>query len=327
LAKGKALAAEFESRVSAAYLDVLDAHSLDDFCSRCSIIVNCAGPTAVLQDRVAQAAFHRRCHYIDPGGFSLVKQRLLPHSREIADSGLSFVLSAGWLPGVSEVVPVYADAQARAKMDALESVAVYCGDSSEWSVAALRDGVWYVRHLGPRSPGYFRKGEWVRARATEAYPKVDLGSLGLRRFCMLPTAEQNEVGRRLNACDFFAYSHLAGFPAVFSGVVLALLPLPEAFGVRLIRNVFRGHLPVGGFVVARAVGRSQGRTFSLTVQAVYDHQRQYWANGLVPAIVARMLWRGEGVMAGIHFLADAVDPMVFMAELRKAGVEVTEKFE
>ncbi len=37
LAKGKALAAEFESRVSAAHLDVLDARSLDDFCSRCSI--------------------------------------------------------------------------------------------------------------------------------------------------------------------------------------------------------------------------------------------------------------------------------------------------
>jgi short subunit dehydrogenase-like uncharacterized protein len=57
LAKGKALAAEFDGRASAAYLDILDAHSLDDFCTRCSIVVNCAGPVKALQDRAAQAAF------------------------------------------------------------------------------------------------------------------------------------------------------------------------------------------------------------------------------------------------------------------------------
>src|SRR5271169_2926909 len=68
LAKGKALAAEFNNRVSAAYLDILDAHALDDFCSQCSIILNCAGPVMELQDRVAQAAFRRRCHYIDAAG-------------------------------------------------------------------------------------------------------------------------------------------------------------------------------------------------------------------------------------------------------------------
>ena len=39
LAKGKALASEFDNRASAAYLDVLDARSLDDFCRRCSIVV------------------------------------------------------------------------------------------------------------------------------------------------------------------------------------------------------------------------------------------------------------------------------------------------
>ena len=44
LAKGQALTAEFQNRVSAAHLDILDAHSLDDFCSRCSIVINCAGP-------------------------------------------------------------------------------------------------------------------------------------------------------------------------------------------------------------------------------------------------------------------------------------------
>ena len=65
---------------------------------------------------------------------------MLSHSREIEDLGLSFVVSAGWNPGISELLPVYAGARARDKMDLIESLTVYFGDSGEWSTNALRDG-------------------------------------------------------------------------------------------------------------------------------------------------------------------------------------------
>jgi hypothetical protein len=282
----------------------------------------------VLEDRVAQAALRRRCHYIDPGGFSFVKERLLPHRREIGDLGLSFILSAGWLPGVSELLPVYADAQARTEMDTVESVAVYFGDGSEWSTTALRDGVWYISHA-LRSPGHFHKGERVRANPFRAYPRTDLGGrLGSSRFCMYCAPELDEVGRRLNHSDFFAYSYLAGFRVVIAGVLVGFLPLPERWGVRLVRSVFRSaRLQVGGFLVARATGSSQGRRLAFTVQSFYDEQRQYWANGLAPAILARMVSESKGVNAGVHFLADAVDPIAFITGLRKSGLELAENFE
>lgn len=125
LAQAQALAAEFDSRASAAQLDILDVHSLDDFCRRCSIIVNCAGPVILLQDRVAQAALRQRCHYIDAAGMSLVKERMLPRIREIENLGLSFVISAGWMPGISESLPAYAHSQACTRMDSIESLTVY----------------------------------------------------------------------------------------------------------------------------------------------------------------------------------------------------------
>jgi saccharopine dehydrogenase (NAD+, L-lysine-forming) len=312
LAKGKALAAEFDNRASAAYLDILDARSLDDFCSRCSIIVNCAGPVLVLQDRVAQAAFRKRCHYID--------------AAEIEESGLSFVVSAGWMPGLSELLPVYADAQARAKMDTIESLTVYFGDSGEWSNNALRDGVWYIRQSGLRTPGYFRKGDWTRAKMSEAFRRVNLGdSIGPGRFVMFSTPELSEVGRRFNDCDVFIYTYLSGFRTTLATTVMALVPLPEKAGIRLLRNVFRrNRLPVDGFVVAQILGHSQRRRLALTVQVVYRQRRDYWINGLVLGTVARMVSESKGVQAGVHFLADAVDPIAFMAELRKDGVEQTE---
>jgi hypothetical protein len=40
-----------------------------------------------------------------------------------------------------------------------------------------------------------------------------------------------------------------------------------------------------------------------------------------------MVAERKGARAGVHFLADAVDPIAIIAELRKAGVEQIENFE
>jgi hypothetical protein len=327
-AKLKLLAAESGSRVSAASLDVLDARSLGEFCSRCSIIVNCGGPVVLLQDRVAQAAFRGNCHYVDPAGMSVVKERMLPHGREIADRGLSFVVSAGWTPGITELLPVHAYAQAKTQMDSIDSVEVYFSDSGEWSGNALRDGVSYIRSVGLPRPGYFRKGEWVRAKTSEASRKLDLGDpIGLRRFSLFSMPELNDVGRRLTDCNFITYSYLSGFRNALAAILIALLPLSEKSGVKLLRSIFRrNRLPVAGFVVVHVLGRSEGRSAALRSRIVFDAGRDYWMNGVALATVARMLSAGKGVHAGIHFLSEAVDPIVFMEELRKAGAQQTEIF-
>jgi hypothetical protein len=45
------------------------------------------------------------------------------------------------------------------------------------------------------------------------------------------------------------------------------------------------------------------------------------------ATVAGMVSESKGVQAGIRFLAEVVDPIAFMTELRKAEVEQTETLE
>ena len=324
--KAKALASQFDVRVSPAYVDVLDARSLDDFCNRCRIIINCAGPVVLLQDRVAQAAFRSRSHYVDLAGLTLVKERMLPHAQKLADLRLSFVVSAGWMPGISELVAVYANAVARSKMNAIESLTVYFSDSGEWSDNALRDGAWFVHQAGLRSPSFFRKGRRTRATISAASRKVDLGDLiGRRRFSLVSVPELDEIGRQLTDCDVFIYSYLSGFRTAAAAMLIALLPLPDRLGVRLFRNMFRrNRLPVDGFAMAQVAGRSQGRNLALTAQIVYRERRDYWINGLVPATVARMISESNSVRPGVHFLGDAVDPIIFMAELKKAGVEQVE---
>jgi len=329
LEKGNALAARFESRVSAAQLDVLDPASLDGFCSRCSTIVNCAGPVIVLQDRVAQAALRNRCHYVDAAGMLMVKESLLARQREIEDLGLSFVVSAGWMPGLSELLPAYADAVAKARMQTIESLTVYFADGGEWSDSALRDGAWYIHERGLRSPGYFHKGEWTKAATSAAMRKVNLGAdVGAGCFCMYSTPEMEDIGKRLSHCDVFTYTYLSGMRTALATTLMALLPLPEGTGVRLLRNVFRrNRFPVGGLVVVEVVGRSEGVRKTLKAQITFEAGQDYRIHGVALATAARLVSSRQGVRAGVHFLADAVDPVAFVGDIRRAGVKFSGSFE
>ena len=100
--------------------------------------------------------------------------------------------------------------------------------------------------------------------------------LGRRWFSLHSLPEQDEIGRRLDDCDVFIYSYLPGFRATLAAAVAALLPLRNAWSVRLLRGALRRNsLPVGGFVVGRVLGHSQGRRITLTAQVIYDKHRDY----------------------------------------------------
>jgi len=58
----------------------------------------------------------------------------------------------------------------------------------------------------------------------------------------------------------------------------------------------------------------------------FERGREYWMNAVVAATVARLISKGGEVKAGAHFLADAVDPVRFMEELRKVGLSPMESF-
>ncbi len=282
----------------------------------------------ILQDRVAQAALRARCHYVDAASLMTVKEGILPHSQAINDAGLSFVISAGWFPGISEILPLYADAQARTKMDSVECSTVYFGDTSAWSENAMREAAWLIRRLGASRRGYYRNGKWVRAGLFNAARQVDLGGpLGRRQCYLFSNPEFSEVGDRLTDCTLSSYGCLPGWRTAAASTLISLLPISDKLGGRLLRHAFRKNpLPVGGFIIVHLEGRSHGRKQALRIQFAYQDGREYWVNGLVPAAVARMICEGR-VQAGVNFLASAVDPVAFVTELRNAGLDLSENFE
>jgi hypothetical protein len=253
---------------------------------------------------------------------------MMPHHNQAADGGLSCVVSAGWLPGMSELLPAYGLALARSSMDAVQSVTIHFGDSGEWSNAALRDAVWYLRNFGRRRPRYIHNGEWVRARLSEVLVEKDIGDpLGRCVFAMSCLPEMAELMSQLRDCDASAYTYLPSRRTALAGSLIALLPMPVDLAVRILRPALSAQsLPVGGFSVVEIQGRRGSCGVSHRHQLSFERHREYWMNAVVAATVARLISEGRGVCPGVNFLVDAVDPIAFMEELRRAGVSDTQSF-
>ncbi|MGX7826294.1 saccharopine dehydrogenase NADP-binding domain-containing protein [Actinokineospora sp. 24-640] len=82
------------------HVDADDAASLARFCAGAELVLNCAGPSYLLLDRVARAALAAGAHYVDVSG-----DQPAHHLLAGACSGSSVVLSAGMLPGLANLVP------------------------------------------------------------------------------------------------------------------------------------------------------------------------------------------------------------------------------
>jgi len=322
LAKLDAVAAELGAPVSGMRVDVRDPRSLEEFCGRCSVVVNCGGRVSELRDMVAQAALRTRSHYVDVAGLTLVPEAMMPHDQELSDLGLACVISAGWLPGMTELLAAYSLVVSKTRMDEIHSVTTYSGDSGEWSNSAMRDIVWYLRKFGRRRPKYIRDGEWVRAKLAEILIEKDMGDpIGRRLFAMSCLPEMAVLIGRLRHCNGRAYTYLPSRGTALVASLVALVPLPTEFAIQRMRAALLAKLlPVGGFSVVEIQGRSEAREVTHRYQVTFEKGREYWINGVVAATVARLISDGGTVRAGVHYLMDAVDPVTFMQELRKVGV-------
>ena len=327
--KAQAVAAKLGGATSAAQIDVRNPQSLENFCARCDIVVNCAGPVCELQDRVAQAALTMGSHYVDVAGLTLVRERMLPHNDQLVARGLSCVVSAGWLPGMSELLPAYAFRMAKADMDEVHCMTIHFGDDGEWSYNAVRDAVWYLRKFGRRRPQYMQRGQWVRAKFSEVLNETNLETpMGRCLFAMSCLPEMEElIDSELRGCDTRACIYLPSSRTAAVGSLLALVPIPTGLAVPVLRQALRApSLAIGGFSIVAVHGSRGGREVWHRHQVTFDKQREYWMSAVVAATVARLLAEGRAIKPGVHFLVDAVDPIAFMEELRNAGVTNTQSF-
>ncbi|WP_165975015.1 saccharopine dehydrogenase NADP-binding domain-containing protein [Nonomuraea deserti] len=82
-------------------VDAFDPEALARFCRGCQVVVSCAGPSYLLRDRVARAAFAAGADYVDAAGDAASFAGL----SATGTGGRTAVISAGMLPGLTGLLP------------------------------------------------------------------------------------------------------------------------------------------------------------------------------------------------------------------------------
>lgn len=157
-------------------VDADDPDSLAGFCSGATLVLNCAGPSYLLLDRVARSALSVGSDYVDVSG-DAAAYRLLEGSPLFGDRRIA-VLGAGMLPGLANVVPrLLADDLTGARL------VVYAGGIESFSPASAGDLALSV----DSSDGAGAGGDYWYGDALAAW------SGGRRRRNALPIGENVEI--------------------------------------------------------------------------------------------------------------------------------------
>ncbi|MBG6241684.1 MAG: Saccharopine dehydrogenase [Candidatus Symbiopectobacterium sp. Dall1.0] len=140
-------------------VDLYQQEELDAFCKGGALVVNCAGPSYLVLDRVAHSAARAGAHYIDVSGDAPV-WHLLQQTPTRA-RGWTAVLSAGMLPGLANLMPDWLGVQPD------DAITVYSGGRESVRGAAAGDLVLSVNNqYGTMAASSYWYGEasafWVK---------------------------------------------------------------------------------------------------------------------------------------------------------------------
>ncbi|WP_158300683.1 hypothetical protein [Chromobacterium sp. ATCC 53434] len=140
-------------------VDVFDDASLAAFCSGCALVLNAAGPSSLIGDRVLRAALAAGADYVDAyGGEAMALQlaRLAPTRRVVHSAGVFPGLSAllpAWMaerfPGRPRSLKIWAGGRERCTPAAARDVLLSTLDGFGRAGAAWRDGRLSAQALAP----------------------------------------------------------------------------------------------------------------------------------------------------------------------------------
>jgi saccharopine dehydrogenase-like NADP-dependent oxidoreductase len=97
---------------------------------------------------------------------------LLKNKSEIIRSkDLRFLISAGWIPGVSGVFPIYMAELAEGRFKKIHSLEIFISGKEKWSYGSCRDMIWAMFE---DFSGVYENGIWVRKNIFRNSRKISL---------------------------------------------------------------------------------------------------------------------------------------------------------
>ncbi|OEV05741.1 saccharopine dehydrogenase NADP-binding domain-containing protein [Streptomyces oceani] len=313
---------ELNSQAEAAAVDVYDDALLEKFCADCDVIVNCAGPSYRIGDRVAQAAFAAGASYVDVAGDDPLRDRLTRDAAAGVPETVTAVVSAGVQPGVSGILPRWLAAE---HLDTVSHALIYAGGLEHVTPAAAGD---YLISLGDGHGDALAawRGGRIEYRALQPLSNTELPHFptSVTAYPHL-AAETVRLARDLGADSLDWYNVSAGEQLLLWMNRLRDRNWLQADEAELAEGVAQleqaGAVDLAGrtpyyLQAVQLDGLVGGR--SDTLSAVFRTRDSYRVSGSVAGLSADAVLRGE-VPPGCHFAEEVLEPGQALQALRKFG--------
>ncbi|WP_294350085.1 saccharopine dehydrogenase NADP-binding domain-containing protein [uncultured Clostridium sp.] len=112
-------------------VDIFNLKALKEFCNKCDIVINCAGPSAKVLNIVADTCIDLGKDYIDVSGDKDIYNSLVNKAKDIEDKNILCLIGAGAYPGLTEIFPPFVANKYFDNVEKLEEFFAGCGQFSE----------------------------------------------------------------------------------------------------------------------------------------------------------------------------------------------------
>lgn len=330
------------------FVDARDAESVKKAIAGCDSLVNATQHFWNIS--VMHAAAASRVNYTDMGGLFHVTKQQVELAEEFRKAGVTAVIAMGGAPGVTNILAKYG----AERLDTVEEAHALCGnvDDTDWSGY---DG-WVVPYsletlcdeFSVTAPE-FVDGQWVTdIRGGEGAEAIDFGEpAGILEAHYTIHSEPFTFWHTWKDQGLRCATFKLSLPAEFTGQMRFLDAIGmtrtdevEVRGARvrprdvLLKVVSDIPRPVDvvlddvDYLIGVVRGLEGGRRVEWRVRAVVPAHKAYGAGGgdvdtgIPPAIVARMMARGDIAGPGVFVPEQVVPCEAFFAEFARWGVTV-----
>ena len=300
-------------------LDIWKGDELDQFCSRCSIIVNTTGPSFKVFDRVAIFALKHSCHYIDVGGYdNLVSSLEERYKNEFLAKELSFVIGAGWMPGISGIFPQYI-AKKYYNNTGIRKFKLYFGAVDHWSFVSAYDIT--VSSLRNNTPLVYSFGEQKKISVLKYWHNRYFKQINRKKICIPLLDDQlYEFAEKslVNTEEVSSYVLINDNISVFKFLFVKLFKNNYEKAAKIIhhdyKRLFAKEGRWGCLVCEIECENGETKSYSLTSNNNID------ITSLSAALTIKFLLESK-TKIGVGYMANMIDCSEFINELSSYGIK------
>ncbi len=307
-----------DKRVEYFQMDYRNDDELYHFCSQCFMIVNAAGPSLVIKDKIALFALKCNCHYIDVGGYGTLYNLLQPHADSINAKKKCFLIGAGWMPGISGV---FSKAMIESQFSRLEktSFKVYFGAVDNWSYNSTYDLA--VSSMGALNSYKYSYGEKVPVSSAKDTCCRRFPCIGRKKICVpsfddqlifLATSQPQirEISTYVMVNDYTSMCKFMYLKAFYKRKLDKAARLLQKDYKRLVANEGKW-----GSVICQISQEGRPDTYHY----LYTNDNLLYT-AVTAVITVQYLLEGK-VKTGLNYLCDSLDCKSFMTDLEKYGIK------